>query len=67
MSTWLREAYMRNRSNIVRLAEKMPEEFYDMRPGAQPEVRTFGQQVGHVANFNFLCVRRPREKRIRTR
>ena len=54
MSTWLRDAYMRNRSNIVRLAEKMPDEFYDMRPGAQPEVRTFGQQVGHVANFNFL-------------
>jgi hypothetical protein len=54
MSTWLRDAYTRNRTNIVRTAEKMPEEFYDMRPGAQPEVRTFGQQVGHVANFNFL-------------
>jgi len=54
MSTWLRDAYTRNRSNIVRTAEKMPEEFYGMRPGTQQEVRTFGQQVGHVANFNFL-------------
>lgn len=54
LSTWLREAYMRNRTNILRTAEKMPEEFYGMRPGTQPEVRTFGQQVGHVANFNFL-------------
>lgn len=54
MSTWLRDAYMRNRNNIVRTAEKMPEEFYDMRPGAQEEVRTFGQQVGHLANYNFL-------------
>jgi hypothetical protein len=36
MSSWLRDAYMRNRSNIVRTAEKMPEEFFDMRPGAQP-------------------------------
>ena len=54
LSTWLRNAYMGNRNNIVRTAEKMPEENYDMRPGAQQEVRTFGQQVGHVANYNFL-------------
>jgi hypothetical protein len=54
LSTWLRDAYTRNRSNIVRLAEKMPEENYGMRPGTQPEVRTFGQQVAHVATFNFL-------------
>jgi uncharacterized damage-inducible protein DinB len=54
VSTWLRDAYMRNRNNIVRTAEKMPDEFFDMRPGAQTEVRTFGQQVGHVANFNYL-------------
>ena len=67
MSTWLRDAYMRNRSNIVRLAEKMPDEFYDMRPGAQPEVRTFGQQVGHVANFNFLwCSQAKGEKNPNT-
>src|SRR5579885_1961541 len=54
LSTWLRDAYSRNRNNIVRTAEKMPEENYGMRPGDQQEVRTFGQQVGHVANFNFL-------------
>ena len=67
MSTWLRDAYMRNQSSIVRLAEKMPDEFYDMRPGAQPEVRTFGQQVGHVANFNFLwCSQAKGEKNPNT-
>ena len=54
LSTWLRNAYTNNRNTIVRTAEKMPEENYDMRPGAQQEVRTFGQQVGHVANYNFL-------------
>ena len=54
MSTWLRDAYTRNRNTIVRLAEKMPEENYGMRPGTQPEVRTFGQQVTHVADYNFL-------------
>lgn len=54
LSTWLRNAYMGNRNNIVRTAEKMPEENYGMRPGPQEEVRTFGQQVGHVANYNYL-------------
>ena len=54
MSTWLRGAYTNNRNTIVRTAEKMLEENYGMRPGAQPEVRSFGQQVGHVANYNFL-------------
>ena len=54
MSAWLRDAYTRNRNNVVRTAEKMPEENYGMRPGAQPDVRTFGQQVTHVATYNFL-------------
>jgi uncharacterized damage-inducible protein DinB len=54
LSTWLRDAYTRNRNTIARMAEKMPEENYGMRPGAQPEVRTFGQQVTHVADYNFL-------------
>jgi uncharacterized damage-inducible protein DinB len=54
LSTWLRNAYTGNRNNIARTAEKMPEENFGMRPGAQPEVRTFGQQVAHVATYNFL-------------
>lgn len=54
LSTWLSGAYTRNLNTIIRTAEKMPEENYGMRPGAQEEVRTFGQQVGHVANYNFL-------------
>jgi uncharacterized damage-inducible protein DinB len=54
LSGWLRNAYMGNRNNIARTAEKMPEENYGMRPGAQEDVRTFGQQVTHVARFNFL-------------
>lgn len=54
LSTWLRNSYMNNRNSIVRSAEKMPEENYGMRPGPQQEVRTFGQQLGHIADFNFL-------------
>jgi len=54
LSTWLRGVYMGNRNNIVKSAEKMPEENYGMRPGTQQEVRTFGQQLGHIADYNFL-------------
>ena len=67
MSTWLRNTYKGSHNNIIRTAEKMPEEFYDMRPGAQQEVRTFGQQVGHVANYNFLwCSQAKGEKNPNT-
>jgi len=54
LSTWLRNAYTNNRNTIVRTAEKMPEENFGMRPGEQQEVRTFGQQLTHVAFYNFL-------------
>jgi hypothetical protein len=63
LSTWLRNAYTMNRNNIVKSADKMPEEFYGLRPGPQEEVRTFGQQVGHVARFNYLwCAQAKGEK-----
>ena len=32
----------------------MPEDAYGMRPGPQMEVRTFGQLIGHLANFGYL-------------
>ena len=54
LSTWLRDAFTRNSNTILRTADKMPEENYGMRPGPQMEVRTFGQQVGHLANYNYL-------------
>jgi len=53
LPAWLRNAYGVNRKFLVRSAEKMPEEFYGMRPGAQTEVRTFGQLIGHLADFNY--------------
>jgi len=54
LSAWLRNAFTGNRNNIMRAAERMPEENYGMRPGAQHEVRTYGQQVTHAAIYNFL-------------
>ena len=37
---------------LVRGAEKMPEENYSFKP--TPEVRSFGQLVGHVADAQYL-------------
>ena len=63
LSTWLRTAYTNNHNTILRSAERMPEEYYDMRPGPQQEVRTFGQQVGHLANYNYMwCAQAKGEK-----
>ena len=51
---FLKNVYRNNHNEISRSAEKMPEEFYGLRPGPQTEVRTFGQLVGHLADFNYL-------------
>src|SRR5882672_389810 len=53
-SAFLRNMYNGNKNNIVRSAEKVPEDLYGLRPGPQVEVRTFGQHLAHVANYNFL-------------
>jgi uncharacterized damage-inducible protein DinB len=53
LATWLKTAYTTNRNYLAKAAEKMSEADYGMRPGAQTEVRTFGQIIGHVANSNY--------------
>lgn len=40
------------KTNIVRSAEKMPEENYAFKP--TPEVRSFGQLIGHVADAQYM-------------
>ncbi len=63
LSSWLRNIYRGNRNNIARAADKMPEEFYGLRPGAQTEVRTYGRIIGHLANFNYMwCAQAKGEK-----
>ena len=37
---------------VVRAAEKMPEENYSFKPS--PDVRSFGQLVGHEADANYM-------------
>jgi uncharacterized damage-inducible protein DinB len=39
-------------SAVVRAAEKMPEENYSFKP--TPDVRSFGQLVGHLADANYM-------------
>ena len=38
--------------NVVRAAEEMPEENYSFKP--TPDVRSFGQMVGHEADANYM-------------
>ena len=40
------------RNDILRAAEKMPEEHYGFRP--TPEVRTFAEILGHIADGHYL-------------
>ncbi len=52
--TGLKWPWTRVKDITVRAAEKMPEALYGFQP--TPEVRTFGQLVGHVADSNvMLC------------
>jgi len=44
--------YDRLKDLYVRSAEAMPEEHYGFKP--VPEVRSFGEVLGHVANENYL-------------
>ena len=44
--------YSMIKNNIIRSAEKMPEENYAFKP--TPEVRSFGQLMGHVADSQYL-------------
>jgi uncharacterized damage-inducible protein DinB len=54
VAAFVRQLYMGVQRNIVASGNKMPEENFGLRPGPQMEVRTFGQHIAHVANFNFL-------------
>ncbi len=44
----LKFSYTTIKNNLIKMAEKMSEENYEFK--ATPEVRTFGQLIGHVAD-----------------
>ena len=54
LSADVKRDYRNVRDVFIRAAEKMPEENYGFKPS--PDVRTFGQQVAHVADDQYnLC------------
>ncbi len=48
MSAELRQGYNAIKNNLIKMADKMPEEHYAFK--ATPDIRTFGQLVAHVAD-----------------
>jgi uncharacterized damage-inducible protein DinB len=54
LSAGVKADYTNIRNYFIRAAEKMPEASYGFKP--TPEVRSFGQQVAHVADDQYnLC------------
>jgi uncharacterized damage-inducible protein DinB len=52
LSGAVKSQYAMAKNNIIKAAEKMPEEDYSFRPTDQ--VRTFAELIGHVANANYM-------------
>lgn len=51
VSTMLKGLFDGSKTNLSEAAEKMPEAEYSFKP--TPEVRSFGELIGHLANANF--------------
>ena len=47
-SAEVKQGYTGIKNNLLKMAEKMPDENYSFK--ASPDIRTFGQLVGHVAD-----------------
>lgn len=52
LSAGTKGLYTMAKTNLVKAAEKMPEEHYSFKPS--PDVRSFGQLVGHVADASYM-------------
>jgi hypothetical protein len=48
LSTEAKQAYSGIKNNLTKMAEKVPADVYSFK--ATPDVRTFGQLIGHVAD-----------------
>src|SRR5687767_10342643 len=53
LSMRLQRSYNAIKTNLTLAADKLPESDYSFKPSSMPEVRTFGQLFGHVANAQF--------------
>jgi len=50
LSTEVKASYTGVKNNLIKAAEKMPEEDYSFKP--TPEVQTWAQRVAHIADAN---------------
>lgn len=48
----VKSAHEMAKGNLAKAAEQMPENLYAFK--ATPDVRSFGQLIGHVANANYM-------------
>lgn len=53
LSLSLQRSYAALKNNLTLAADKLPEADYAFKPSSMPEVRTYGQLFGHVANAQF--------------
>ena len=64
-ATTLKAAYTRIKTNYVKAAEKMPEEYYGFKPVEGLE--TFGQRVAHIADPQLMsCTAMTGERKMGT-
>jgi hypothetical protein len=52
LSAEVKRMYDGTKNNLTRAAEKVPEDVYAFKPA--PTVRTFGEEVGHAAEWNMI-------------
>ncbi|MGE3512036.1 MAG: DinB family protein [Vicinamibacterales bacterium] len=61
LQTSIKAQYDGLKGNLVRTAEKVPEDLYSFKP--TPEVRSLGQLIGHIADSQFgICATAAGEK-----
>ena len=53
LATSLQNAYATLKGNLTQAAEKMPEANYGFKPAPDPDLRTYGQWIGHQADNQF--------------
>src|SRR5881397_3294496 len=50
----MQRAYSTLKGNLTQAADKMPEANYTFKPASDPDLRTYGQWIGHQAGNQFL-------------
>ena len=53
LATSMQRAYGTLKGNLTQAAEKMPEANYGFKPASDPDLRTYGQWIGHQADNQF--------------